>query len=191
MKIRPHRPGYLFVYALCLLCIADTVFTAYCQITGRENAFVSSFGFLSYIFTAVAVVYGSIYLRARTEITGGVFHTVGPVMRRPREGEGRAMFLFRQGELDLTLWDKSFPLSQLIRYGYREDLGVPPVDDSDAPETGFLPVHEIAFLLTGSRRCHMNAGAYSEKQLRLLVSEIQKETGLLPEGKLAGLAQKT
>ena len=187
MTIRPHRFGYLFLYGLCLLCAGDTVFTVYCQATGTENALVSSFGFFSYLITAAALVYGSVYLRARVIVSGGTLRTVGPVMRRPREGESRAMFLFRQGELDITLWDKSFPLSELLRYGYCEDLDVPRVDESNAGETGFMPVHEIAFILTGSRRCHLNAGAYDEKQLRALVSEIEKETGIKPEGKLSAL----
>ncbi len=187
MKIRPHRIGYLVLYALCLLCISDTVFTLFCQITGRENAMVSSFGFLSYLITAAALVYGSTYLRSRTEISGGTFRTVGPVMRLPREGEPRANFLFRQGGFDMKLWDKSFPLAELVRYGYSEDMGVPRVDESEAKPTGFMPVHEIAFILTGNRRCHMNAGAYSEKQIRRLLEEIKKQTGLSPEGKLAGL----
>lgn len=187
MKIRPHRFGYLFLYALCLLSVGDTIFTAFCQITGRENAMVSAFGFFSYLITVVALIYGSIYLRARTEISSGILHTVGPVMRRPQEGMPRASFLFRQGELDLIIWDKSFPLDELLRYGYCEDIGVPRVDASTSTETGFMPVHEIAFILTENRRCHMNAGAYSEKQLQRLIKEINEQTGISPEGKLASL----
>ena len=187
MTIRPHRFGYLFLYGLCLLCVGDTVYTVWCQATGAENAFVSSFGLLSYLITAAALVYASVYLKSRITVSGGTLRTVGPVMRRPKEGEQRAMFLFRQGELDITLWDKSFPLSELVRYGYCEDLDVPRVDESSSKETGFMPVHEIAFILTGSRRCHMNAGAYDEKQIRQLVTEIEKQTGIRPEGRLAGL----
>ncbi len=189
MKIRPHRIGYLVLYALCLLCIGDTVYTLFCQVTGRENAMVASFGFLSYLITAAALVYGTTYLRAHTSVSGGIFRTVGPVMRRPREGEKRASFLFRQGGLDMQLWDKSFPLQELVRYGYCEDIGVPRVDESDAKATGFMPVHEIAFILTENRRCHMNAGAYSEKQIRRLIEEIKKQTGLSPEGELSGLLE--
>lgn len=187
MTIRPHCFGYLFLYFLCLLSVGDTVFTAWCQVTGTDNAFVSSFGFFSYLITAAALCYASLYARSRVEIRNNTLRTVGPVMRCAREGEPRAMFLFRQGNLDNCLWDKSFQLSDLIRYGYCSDLGYPRVDESDAVEKGFMPVNEITFVLKENRRCHMNAGPYSEKQLHQLLLMIQEKTGLKPEGRLSSL----
>ena len=187
MIIHPHCFGYLFLYFLCLLSVSDTVYTAWCQLTGTENAMVSSFGFFSYIITAAALCYASFYAKSHVEIRNNTLRTVGPVMRQAREGEPRAMFLFRQGDMDNCLWDKSFPLSDLVRYGYCSDLGFQRVDESNAGEKGFMPVKEIVFVLTDNRRCHMNAGPYTDHQIQQLLLTIKEKTGIKPEGQLSNL----
>ena len=184
MRIRPHNFGYIFLYALCALCSADTLYTIVCQIRGIENAFVSSFSILSYFICIAAVFYTVLYARSQISIQNGELRTVGPVMRKPEDGK-RAFFLLRQGNLDMELWDKSFSLADVVRYGYAADLGFPRVDQSDIKEDSrFMPVREVAFVLTDNRRCHVNIGCYSRKQVQLLFDRVLEETHLAPEGSL-------
>lgn len=98
------------------------------------------------------------------------------------------MFVYRQGETDIKLVDKTFKLEDMEKYGYIEDLGYAQLDKSNAgPNNKLFPVHEIALVMKDGKRYHMNGAFYSEKQLREMMGLVHKATGLMPEGALAKL----
>ena len=109
-----------------------------------------------------------------------------PMNIRPKQGENRSMFLFRQGELDLRFVDKTLDLKKLVQYGYVEDLGYEPIDQSQGGDKSKLfPVHEVAIITSENKRYHMNAGIYSKKQRYEIFTQMRQITGIEPEGKLA------
>ena len=96
------------------------------------------------------------------------------------------MILFRQGDLDLMFIDKTIDLDKVVRYGYAQDLGYEPIDQSRGGEKSKLfPVKEVAFITSDNKRYHMNAGYYNEKQRKEIFTQVREITGLEPEGKLA------
>ena len=185
---RPTRPAFFFIYIICLISLADALFTLYRMAAGKENTFMASFGPFSFLIAACALCYALMYARTRVELDETSLRTVGQVMRRPEPGVPRAMFLMRQGDLDIQIWDKTFLLADLVRWGWCEDLGYSRVDQSEITEKSrFIPVHEIVFVLTDNRRCHLNAGAYTRRQVVEMVHEIRRRTGIVPTGSLADL----
>lgn len=185
-KFRPYQAGFIVLYALAILCTADAIYAIYGQATGTANEYMQSFSMFSYLIAALAVVYVNMYASTRVEISDTTFHFVNPVYIKPEPGAKRANFLFRQGETDIRKVDKKFPLMELEKYGYIEDLGYSSLDKSNSGETNLLfPVHEIALVMKDGRRYHMNGGNYSVKQLKEMNALIEKATGLKPEGKLA------
>ena len=137
---------------------------------------------------AFALCYLWMYGRSQVAIDGQRVRVAFPVNRRPREGESRAMFIYRQGETDTRFVDKTFRLDAITRYGYVEDLGYERIDEGGAGENNKLfPVHEVAFITSENKRYHMNAGFYSDKQKKEIFTQVRDISGVEPEGKLAEL----
>lgn len=184
-KFRPHQAGFIVLYVLAVLCLGDALHAIYGQVTGTANEYMQSFSFFSYLIAALAVVYVKMYASTRVEIDEHTFHFVNPVYIKPAPDAKRASFIFRQGETDLKKVDKKVPLMELEKYGYIEDLGYESLDRSGAGETNLLfPVHEIALVMKDGKRYHFNGGSYSVEQLKAMIAEIERITGLKPEGKL-------
>lgn len=185
-KYRPYCAGFIVLYVLALLTICDSAYTLYCQSTGTGNQMMMSMSLWSYLITVIAVLYVKLYLPARTEITDTTMRIVFPVYIVPAEGAKRAMFLYRQGNTDLKLVDKTFKLADVDRYGYIEDLGYSRLDASQAGEKNKLfPVHEVAIVMKDGKRYHTNMGYYSAKQVHGIVTAMAAGTGIQPTGKLA------
>ena len=184
-RYRPYCAGYIVLYVLALLSLADAAYTVIRQIQG-VNDMMTGFSFFSYIILAMAACYTWYYARAKVVIAGTKLRVAFPANMRPREGQPRAMFLFRQGELDLRFVDKTLDLKKLVQYGYVEDLGYEPIDQSQGGDKSKLfPVHEVALITSENKRYHMNAGIYSEKQRREIFTQIRQISGVEPEGSLA------
>ncbi len=185
-RYRPYCAGYIVLYVLTLLSFADVVYTIISQVRGTANQYMANFSFFSYLVLILALCYTWQYVRAQVCFDGNKMRIAFPANVRPREGQGRAMFLFRQGDLDLKFIDKTFNLQTLTRYAYVEDLGYEPIDRSKGGEKNKLfPVHEVAFITSENKRYHMNAGIYSPKQRREIFEQVRSVSGLAPEGKLA------
>lgn len=189
-KFRPYQAGFIVLYVLAVLCTADAVYALYGQISGTGNEYMQSFSLFSYLIAALAIVYVKMYASTRVEIGKHTLHFVNPVYIKPAPDAKRASFLFRQGDTDIKKVDKKVPLMELEKYGYIEDLGYDPLDASGAGATNLLfPVHEIALVMKDGKRYHFNGGYYSVNQLREINAQIEKITGLKPEGKLANPAK--
>lgn len=185
-RYRPYAPGYIVLYGLTLLCLADVIFTIVRQSRGVENDIMASFSFFSYLIFGLACFYTWNYVRAQVVIDGHRMRVAFPANVRPKQGEPRAMILYRQGDLDLKFIDKTIDLKLVTRYGYVEDLGYDPIDQTRGGEKNKLfPVHEVAFITSENKRYHMNAGIYSAKQNREIFTQVRDITGIEPEGKLA------
>ena len=188
-KYRPYKAGFIVLYILGLLSVGQTVFDIVTQMLGVANEYMSNFTFFSVLIAVMALMYIRMYAVTRTEIDEKYMRIVFPVYIKPRDGEKRAFFIYRQSENDLKLVNKRFALADLERYGYIEDLNYAQLDRSNAGENNKLfPVHEIALVMKDGKRYHMNGGFYSPKQLAGMVEQIHAATGLAPEGKLAELA---
>ncbi len=183
-RFRPYCAGYIVLYVLTLLSFADVAYTLYRQVKGLQGS-AMDFSFLAYVVLAFALCYVWMYGRTQVAMDGQRLRVAFPINRRPREGEGRPMFIFRQGETDIHFVDKTFRLDAITRYGYVEDLGYPRIDEGGAGENNKLfPVHEVAFITRDNKRYHMNAGIYSKSQRRAMFALIQQYSGVAPEGKL-------
>lgn len=188
-KYYPYRAGFIVIYVLGLLCIGDAVFSLISQLSGTANPYMSSFSMFSYLIAILAFFYVKMYIVTRVELDGKKMRIVFPCYIKPAPGAKRAMFIYRQGETDIKLVDKTFPLAELQRYGYIEDLGYAKLDQSNAgPKNKLFPVHEIALVMQDGRRYHMNGAFYSEKQLQGMLAQIYEATRLAPEGSLRELA---
>ena len=184
-RFRPYCAGYIVLYVLSLLSLADVVYTLYCQVKGVQQSALK-FSFFAYIVFAFAMCYLWMYGRSQVAIDGQRVRVAFPINRRPRDGESRPMFIFRQGETDTRFVDKTFRLDAITRYGYVEDLGYERIDEGGAGENNKLfPVHEVAFITRDNKRYHMNAGIYSEKQRKEIFARIRDISGVAPEGSLA------
>ena len=173
-RYRPYCAGYIVLYVLTLLCLGDVIFTVVRQANGTMNEMMGGFAFFSYVIFALAVAYTWQYIRAEVAIDGKKLHIAYPAKVRPREGQPRAMILYRQGELDLKFIDKTIDLSRLTRYGYVEDLGYERIDRTQADEKSRLfPVHEVAFITDDNKRYHLNAAIFSDRQQREIFQQIR------------------
>lgn len=185
-RFRPYNAGYILLYVLIAISLADAAYTAYGQITGNINPYMSSFSLFSYLIAAMGVCFASVYARAQVCIDDKRLRVAFPATIQPPEGAKRAMIVFRSGPNDLKLIDKTIVLDTIERYGYVEDLGFSKVDRSGSTETSPLfKVHEVCFLTSDGKRYHMNAAIYSKKQQKEIFTRIQDATGIAPEGKLA------
>ena len=185
-RYRPYCAGYIVLYVLAALSVGDAVYTLYGQVTNTANPYMASFSFFSYIICALAIIYVWMYVRSQVAFGDGKMRVAFPAYVKPKEGEGRAMFIYRQGDLDLKLIDKTLRLDQIVRYGYVEDLGYERIDRSAVKENNkLLPVHEVAIITSENKRYHMNAAIYSAKQLREILGRIRDGSGVEPEGRLA------
>ena len=190
-RFRPYQAGFIVLYVLTLLSLADVVYTVIRSARG-VNDVMTGFSFFSYFVFAMACCYVWQYARAQVCFDGDMMRVAFPANVRPKPGQPRVMFLFRQGDLDLIFVDKTIDLKLVTRYGYVEDLGYEPLDKSRGGEKSRLfPVHEVAFITCENKRYHMNAGFYSRKQRNEIFSRIRQITGIAPEGKLADELEKT
>ena len=188
-KYRPYKAGFIVLYILGLLSVGQTAYDIIAQMLGVANPYMSNFTFFGVLIAVMAVMYIRMYAVTRVEIDGKYMRIVFPVYIKPKPGEKRAFFLYRQSENDLKLVNKRFALADLEKYGYIEDLNYAQLDRSNAGEKNKLfPVHEIALVMKDGRRYHMNGGYYSPKQLAGMIEQIHAATGLAPEGKLGDLA---
>jgi len=185
-KYRPYCSGFIVLYILVALSLSDTIYTIVGQITGNMNEYMRSFSMFSYVISAMALAYAYMYVRIHVAIDDKNIRIAYAAYIQPAEGAKRAMFISRQGSLDLKLIDKTFPLASIERYGYAEDLGFSRVDKSSANEKSPLfPVNEVCFLTSDGKRYHMNAAIYKKKQLQGMINQIREATGIEPEGILA------
>ncbi len=183
-RFRPHCAGFIVLYVLTLLSAVDAGYTLYRQIRGDQSA-AASFSLFAYLVFAFALCYLWVYIRSQVAFDGQRVRIAFPINKRPREGEPRPLFIYRQGETDIRLVDKTIRLDAITRYGYVEDLGYQRIDDGQAGEKNKLfPVHEVAFITRDNKRYHMNAAIYSLKQRREIFGLIEKGSGVAPEGKL-------
>lgn len=185
-RYRPYKAGFIVLYVLAGLSLLDVAFTVYRRVTNTMNPIMDSFSAFSYVVLAMAAAYVWMYARAQVCFDGDNIRVAFPASLRPKEGENRVFFIFRQGELDTKLIDKTFSLKSVVRYGYVEDLGYERLDKSSADEKNKLfPVREVAFITSDNKRYHMNAGSYSAKQQKEIFAHIREVSGVAPEGKLA------
>ena len=184
-RYRPYCAGFILLYGLTLLSLGDVILTVVRQIRGDDVGLMGDFSLFSYLIFALAACYTWRYIRTQVAMDGRLLRIAFPANIRPKEGQGRASFIFRQGELDLVFIDKTFELKRVVRYGYVEDLGYERIDRSQTGEKNKLfPVHEVAFITDDNKRYHMNAGLYSAKQRRQIFTGIREASGVQPEGKL-------
>ena len=184
-RFRPHCAGFIVLYVLVFISFLDVLYSTYRQARGIQDA-MTSFSFFGYIVLALGLCYVWMYGRSQVCFDGGKMRVAFPINRAPKEGEGRAMFIFRQGPTDIRFVDKTLRLDTVTRYGYVEDLGYQPIDESQAgPNNKLFPVHEVAFITSENRRYHMNAAIYSKKQRGEIFALVEKGSGVKAEGKLA------
>ena len=112
-KYRPYRAGFIVIYVLGVLCISDAIYTLISQATGTANEYMASFSLFSYLIAVLAFLYVKLYIVTRIEIDGKFMRFVNPVYIKPAPGAKRAMFIYRQGDTDIKLVDKRFPLSEM------------------------------------------------------------------------------
>ena len=185
-KFRPYKAGYIVLYVLCVLCIGDAVWTMVAPSLGRGSEYMQSFSMFSYLIAILAFFYVKMYIGTRVEVDDKTFHFVNTAYIKPAPGAKRAMFIYRQGDTDIKLVDKRFPLAELEKYGYIEDLGYTVLDKSNTGEKNKLfPLHEIAFVMKDGKRYHMNAAYYKPAEIKEMVEKIRAISGVEPTGKLA------
>ena len=184
-RFRPYCAGYLVLYALSLLSFADVVYTTIRQIKGMNNDMMSSFSLFSYFVFFMAMCYVWQYARTQVCFNGDKMRVAFPANIRPKQGQPRAMIIYRQGDLDLKFIDKTIDLKLVTLYGYVEDLGYDPIDQTRGGEKNKLfPVKEVAFITSENKRYHMNAGIYSASQQKEIFTRVRDITGIEPQGKL-------
>ena len=187
-KYRPLKAGFIVIYVLGVLCVSDALFSLISQMRGTANEYVASFSMFSYLIAALAICYVRLYIQTRIEIDETHMRVVWPVNIRPKQGEKRAMFIYRQGDLDTKLMNKRFDLRELEKFGYIEDLGYDRLDKTGTGEKNKLfPVHELALVLKDGKRYHMNAAYYKPAEVKEMVEKIRAISGVEPTGKLADL----
>ncbi|MBE5809011.1 MAG: hypothetical protein E7317_11815 [Clostridiales bacterium] len=185
---RPLSAGFIVIYALTAVTVADSCYTAYCQMTGKGIRSFGSFSLFIYLIAVLALFYCWMYARTKTVIGPDELHIVFPAYVNPSGDGRRAPFIYRQGELDLHMVDKTFPTADVVRWGFAEDLGVSRLDKSRADEKApLLAVHEIAFMMKDGRRYHMNAAYYTKRQQAKLIPALKGAIPVPPEGKLASM----
>lgn len=185
-KFRPYKAGYIVLYALGVACVGDAVVSIVSSLRGTQNEMLASMSMFTYLLAILAIFYVKMYVTTKVVINGSKFRFVNTAYIKPAEGAKRASFIYRQGENDIRRIDKTFNMEELERYGFIEDLGYSKLDRSGAGEGNVLfPVHEVAFVMQDGKRYHFNAGNYSFKQLREMVTLIQSASHIAPEGKLA------
>ena len=183
-RFRPYCAGHIVLYVLTLISLVDTGVTIYRQINGINDA-MTSFSIFAYVVSAMAVCYTWMYIRSQFAIDEKTLRMANPANIAPREGEARAMFLFRQGGSDIRFIDKTIRLDTITSYGYVEDLGYKQIDTSQAGENNKLfPIHEVAFITSENKRYHMNAAIYTKKQRREMFALVRQRSGVAPTGRL-------
>ena len=185
-KFRPYCTGFIVLYVLCFLCVGDAVYSLVSQAMGTANEYMSSFSMFSYLIAILAFFYVKMYAVSKVVITDTTMRMCNPVYIKPEPGAKRAMFIYRSGETDIKLMDKTFKLEDLEKYGWIDDLGYARLDKSGVGEKNKLfPVKEIALVMKDGKRYQMNGAFYKEKQLREMFTLLQEKSGVAPTGKLA------
>ena len=183
---RPYCAGFIVIYVLSFLCVGDAVYTLIQTINGTQNEFMASFSLFTYLIAVLAILYCKLYGTTKVSIGEEKMRIVYPVYIRPGADAKRAMFIYRQGDMDLHKIDKTFSLKQLSKYGYIEDLGYKRLDVSNTGKKNKLfPVQEVAFVMEDGKRYHWNIAFYSAKQQHEILQDIRRVSGLEPEGELA------
>lgn len=189
-KFRPYCTGFIVLYVLCFLCVGDAVYSLISQAMGTANEYMTSFSMFSYLIAILAFFYVKMYAASKIVITDTTMRMVNPVYIKPAPGAKRAMFIYRSGETDIKLMDKTFKLEDLEKYGWIDDLGYARLDASGVSEKNKLfPVKEIALVMKDGKRYQMNGAFYKEKQLREMISFLKEKSGVAPTGKLAEYAR--
>lgn len=184
-RFRPYCAGYIILYVLVAISVVDVAYTLYCQFHPGVNDFANNFSLFSYIIFVMAIFYVRMYIRAKVEVDDKRLHIAFPAFIQVKEGQPRAMIIYRQGSTDLKFIDKTFELSKMVRYGYVEDLGYQPIDASGAKTNSkVFPVHEVAFITRENKRYHLNIAIYNARQQREMLRFIAEVSGVQPEGKL-------
>lgn len=185
-KFRPYCAGFIVLYVLCFLCVGDAVYSLISQAMGTANEYMASFSMFSYLIAILAFFYVKMYAVSKVVITDTTMRMVNPVYIKPAPGAKRAMFVYRSGETDVKLMDKTFKLEDLEKYGWIDDLGYARLDASGVSEKNKLfPVKEIALVMKDGKRYQMNGAFYKEKQLREMFTLLKEKSGVEPTGKLA------
>ena len=184
-RFRPYCAGYIILYVLVALSGIDVAYTLYCQFHPNVNQFANSFTLFSYLIFAMAICYARMYVRAKVEVDDKRLHIAFPAFIQAKEGQPRAMIIYRQGNTDLKFIDKTFALKNLTRYGYVEDLGYQRIDASNSgAKNKVFPVHEVAFITSENKRYHLNIAIFSAKQQKEMLQRIAEGSGVQPEGSL-------
>jgi len=185
-RYRPLKAGFIVIYALGALSLADAAYSLIGQLTGTANEYIQSFSLFSYLIAIMAVCFVRMYAQTRIEIDETHMRVVWPVYIRPQEGQKRAMFIYRQGDLDMKLMNKRFDLRELEKFGYIEDLNYDRLDKSGVGEKNKLfPIREVALVMKDGKRYHMNAAYYKPEIVREMVQKITAISGVEPTGDLA------
>ena len=183
-RFRPHCGGFILLYALTLLSIADVIYSLFLQ--NNANSPFGGFGLLSVLICALAFAYTWMFVRAQVAIGDGKMRIAWPANIQPKAGESRPIFIYRQGNLDLRFIDKCIRLDSITQYGYVEDLGYERIDKGPAgPKNKLFPVHEVAIITSDNKRYHMNAAIYSARQRREIFTLVREKSGTAPQGALA------
>ena len=183
---RPHKAGFIVLYALSALSLADFVYGIYRQLFTAHDTVYDSFSTFNYVIFVLVILYLRMYVPSRVQVSDKTLRIAHPLYIKPAEGTPRAMFLYRSGELDMKFMDKTIALDSITRWGWIEDLGCSRADKSPTDENNkFLPVHEIAFYTSENKRYHLNGGFFTKKQLAQIVPAIRSGCGVDPEGRLA------
>lgn len=190
-KFRPHNAGYILIYVLVTLVVLDSIRSlimlfANSNAQTAQNSMASTFFLWTLILLPFALIYVNHYLKSVVELSQTHLRIVRPALIVPKPGAKRASIVFRQGEMDNVLIQRSFELSRLAKYGYIEEFGLRSEDKSGAKQNAKLfPVHEVAFIMEDGKNCRMNAAIYNRKQLKELFTALRDATGIEPTGKLA------
>ena len=141
-KFRPLNAGYIFTYAVVILCILQGHLDGDRHDPAPERAGFH-YGHVGLVGTDTRPLCHYLRLPLLPDRGGNLptqMRIVRPAQVIPKPGEKRASFIFRQGASDNVLIRRKFELGRLAKYGYIEAFGLKPEDKSGASETSrFFP----------------------------------------------------
>lgn len=182
---RPTCPGFIVLYVLSVVCLLDCYYSTMDIIHGTASEFTASFTVFTYLILIVAVLYDKLYIASRVEISSKEMRIVYPIYIRPGTGVKRVSFIYRQGALDIRQVNRQFPITDIVKYGFAEDLGFQRLDRSgSSPTNRLFPVHEIVLVVKDGKRYHLNIAFYSMKNQKAMMQYLRQALGFAPEGAL-------